>query len=130
MKRYLLLLPLLALGLGGCNKDYLNPSTASQEQVVSTSDGLITVCNGLQYRYTTGGALSPLYNIVASGGLTTRELTILNVGNIEEYNVSLGAGNLTNSNQVVRNLDEFHTAFATRSGDGMWMEPAERVRIW
>jgi putative endopeptidase len=33
-------------------------------------------------------------------------------------------------NQVVRNLDEFHTAFGTRPGDGMWMEPAERVRIW
>ncbi|RTQ46567.1 RagB/SusD family nutrient uptake outer membrane protein [Hymenobacter gummosus] len=104
MKRYLLLLPLLALGLGGCNKEYLNPSTASQEQVVATSDGLITVCNGLQYRYTTGGALSPLYNIVASGGLTTRELNVINVGNIEEYNVSLGAGSLTNSNIVVRNL--------------------------
>ncbi|MCC3157541.1 RagB/SusD family nutrient uptake outer membrane protein [Hymenobacter sp. 15J16-1T3B] len=103
MKRYASLLLTLAL-LGGCNKDYLNPSTASQEQVISTSDGLITVCNGLQYRFTTGGALSPLYNIVAAGGLTTRELTVINVGNIEEYNVSLGAGNVTNGNVVVRNL--------------------------
>ncbi|MEJ5914994.1 M13 family metallopeptidase [Pseudokineococcus sp. 1T1Z-3] len=33
-------------------------------------------------------------------------------------------------NQVVKNLDEFHTAFATEPGDGMWMDPAERVRIW
>ncbi|WP_298805710.1 M13 family metallopeptidase [uncultured Pseudokineococcus sp.] len=33
-------------------------------------------------------------------------------------------------NQVARNLDEFHTAFATAPGDGMWMEPADRVRIW
>ncbi|RAK65085.1 RagB/SusD family nutrient uptake outer membrane protein [Hymenobacter edaphi] len=104
MKRYLRLLPLLALLAGGCSKDYLNPSTASQEQVLSTSDGLITVCNGLQHRFTTGGALSPLYNLVAAGGLTTRELTVINVGNIEEYNVSLGAGNITNGNVVVRNL--------------------------
>ena len=33
-------------------------------------------------------------------------------------------------NQVARNLDEFHTAFGTGPGDGMWMEPADRVRIW
>ncbi|MBC6989417.1 RagB/SusD family nutrient uptake outer membrane protein [Hymenobacter sp. BT491] len=104
MKRYFLLLSLLALSLGSCNKEYLNPSSASETQVLTSSDGLITVCNGLQYRYTTGGALSVLYNTVAAGGLTTRELTIINVGNIEEYNVSLGAGNLTNSNGVVRNL--------------------------
>jgi endothelin-converting enzyme/putative endopeptidase len=31
---------------------------------------------------------------------------------------------------VVRNLDEFHTAFATQPGDGMWLDPEDRVRIW
>ncbi|QDA61451.1 RagB/SusD family nutrient uptake outer membrane protein [Hymenobacter jejuensis] len=104
MKKSILLAALLTLGMGSCNKDYLNPSTASQEQVVTSSDGLVILCNGLQARYTTGGLLSVLYNAVAAGGLTTRELLILNVGNIEEYNVSLGAGNVTNSNGVVRNL--------------------------
>ncbi|MBG6217711.1 putative endopeptidase [Arthrobacter sp. CAN_A6] len=33
-------------------------------------------------------------------------------------------------NQVVRNLDEFHEAFATTPGDGLWLEPDQRVRIW
>jgi putative endopeptidase len=33
-------------------------------------------------------------------------------------------------NQVLRNLDAFHLAFATRPGDGMWLDPAQRVRIW
>jgi putative endopeptidase len=33
-------------------------------------------------------------------------------------------------NQVVRNLDEFHAAFGVRAGDGLWLEPADRVRIW
>ncbi|MBD2723950.1 RagB/SusD family nutrient uptake outer membrane protein [Hymenobacter armeniacus] len=104
MKKYTILAALLALSLGSCNKEYLNPSAASEQQVVTSSDGLITLCNGLQARYTTGGALSVLYNSVAAGGLSTKELTILNVGNIEEYNVSLGAGSVTNSNGVVRNL--------------------------
>ena len=33
-------------------------------------------------------------------------------------------------NQVVRNLDEFHRAFSVKAGDAMYLEPAERVRIW
>ncbi|WP_338089677.1 M13 family metallopeptidase [Nocardioides lijunqiniae] len=31
---------------------------------------------------------------------------------------------------IVRNLDEFHEVFETREGDGLWIDPAERVRIW
>ena len=84
--------------------EYLNPSTISQSQAVSSPDGLITLCNGLQYRYSTGGALSILYNATAGAGLTTRELNVLNVGNIEEANLATGGGNVNNGNGVVRNL--------------------------
>jgi putative endopeptidase len=31
---------------------------------------------------------------------------------------------------IVRNLDEFHAAFGTEPGDGLWLDPADRVRIW
>ena len=31
---------------------------------------------------------------------------------------------------IVRNLDEFHDVFGTQPGDGLWLEPADRVRIW
>ncbi len=31
---------------------------------------------------------------------------------------------------IVRNLDDFHAAFETTPGDGLWLEPEERVRIW
>ncbi|WP_028661355.1 M13 family metallopeptidase [Nocardioides insulae] len=31
---------------------------------------------------------------------------------------------------IVRNLDEFHEVFGTRPGDGLWLDPADRVRIW
>ncbi|SDC48679.1 M13 family metallopeptidase [Nocardioides lianchengensis] len=31
---------------------------------------------------------------------------------------------------IVRNLDEFHDAFETAPGDGLWLEPDDRVRIW
>ena len=31
---------------------------------------------------------------------------------------------------IVRNLDEFHEVFQTQAGDGLWLEPQDRVRIW
>jgi putative endopeptidase len=31
---------------------------------------------------------------------------------------------------IVRNLDEFHDAFGTQPGDGLWLDPQDRVRIW
>ena len=31
---------------------------------------------------------------------------------------------------IVRNLDEFHEVYDTTEGDGLWLDPAERVRIW
>jgi putative endopeptidase len=33
-------------------------------------------------------------------------------------------------NVVLRNVDAFHEAFGTKPGDGMWLDPAERVKIW
>jgi endothelin-converting enzyme/putative endopeptidase len=31
---------------------------------------------------------------------------------------------------IVRNLDEFHEVFGTAEGDGLWLHPEHRVRIW
>ncbi|NIZ92417.1 M13 family metallopeptidase [Kineococcus rubinsiae] len=33
-------------------------------------------------------------------------------------------------NAVVRNLEEFHEAFGVQPGDGLWLDEADRVRIW
>jgi endothelin-converting enzyme len=33
-------------------------------------------------------------------------------------------------NGVYRNLDAFHEAFGTAEGDGMWIAPEHRVRLW
>lgn len=103
-----ILIPILLAGLllaqSACNKEYLNPSSINQSQAVSSPEGLMTLCNGLQYRYTTGGALSVLYASTAGAGLTTREDFVLNAGNADEANLALGASNVSNINSVVRNL--------------------------
>lgn len=33
-------------------------------------------------------------------------------------------------NGVVRNIDEFYTAFDVQPGDGLWLDPEDRVHIW
>lgn len=33
-------------------------------------------------------------------------------------------------NKVLPNIDAFHEAFNTTQGDGMWLDPKERVHIW
>ena len=31
---------------------------------------------------------------------------------------------------VVRNIDAFHEAFGTKPGDGLWLDPDQRIAIW
>ncbi|UFH56666.1 RagB/SusD family nutrient uptake outer membrane protein [Spirosoma sp. KNUC1025] len=106
MKKILItsLLSGLLLTQNSCTQEYLNPSTASQPQVVGSADGLITVCNSLQYRYSVGGGGSVLGSTVAAGGLTTGELIVLNQGNGEEFALQQGQANVTNTNGVVRTI--------------------------
>jgi len=33
-------------------------------------------------------------------------------------------------NAVVKNIDAFHATYDVQEGDGMWLAPDERVRIW
>ncbi|MBA8792803.1 putative endopeptidase [Friedmanniella endophytica] len=33
-------------------------------------------------------------------------------------------------NQIVRNLDPFYAAFGVQPGDGLWLDPEQRVSIW
>jgi starch-binding outer membrane protein, SusD/RagB family len=96
-------------GLGGCfglllvlsscqQQEYLNPSSASETQVVSDANGLITLANGIQYRYSANG---PVYAMISANGLTTRELLVLNAGNTDLDLLSKGAGNVQGNNAFV-----------------------------
>ena len=91
------------MGLSSCQKEYLNPSTASETQVVSDVDGLVALANNLPLRYAVGRQ-SPGYTVIAVGGLTTKELTVLNAGNLDEDQLSRGGAGVDGTNAVVRNL--------------------------
>ncbi|MDE2409393.1 MAG: peptidase M13 [Actinomycetales bacterium] len=34
------------------------------------------------------------------------------------------------ANQILKNIDAFYEAFEVKPGDGMWLDPADRVKIW
>lgn len=96
----------LALNLTSCYKDeYLNPSQASNESVVTNTNGLISLCNGLQFRYSVGRT-SPIYSTITASGLSTNELIVLNQGNTDEATLQAGRGNVIGNNAVVSRLWE------------------------
>jgi starch-binding outer membrane protein, SusD/RagB family len=99
----ILLASVTMMGLSSCQKEYLNPSTASETQVVTDVDGLVALANNLPLRYAVGRQ-SPGYTVIAVGGLTTKELTVLNAGNLDEDQLSRGGVGVDGNNAIVRNL--------------------------
>jgi hypothetical protein len=93
----------LICSLSSCEQEYLNPSAASEQQVVNDVNGLVTLCNGLQYRYTIS-RVSPVYTSITANGLISRELTVLNAGNTDEEFLRLGGANVQGINSVVSQL--------------------------
>ena len=102
VKSFLLAL-VVTTGLSSCQQEYLNPSSASETQVVSDVDGLVALANNLPLRYSVGRQ-SPGYTIITVGGLTTRELTVLNAGNLDEDQLQRGGLGVDGANAVSRNL--------------------------
>jgi hypothetical protein len=98
-----ILLIAAALALASCDKEYLNPSTAAEEQVINDVNGLISLANGLQFKYSVGRA-SPNYTLPTASGLLTKELITLNAGNTDEQLLMQAGGSVQGSNAVLSNL--------------------------
>ena len=106
MKKTLIYSTLAAwmLTVSSCEqKEYLNPSSASETQVITDVYGLISLANGLQYRYSVGGA-GVTYSMISANGLTTKELLVLNAGNTDLDLLGKGSGNVQGNNAIVSNL--------------------------
>jgi hypothetical protein len=86
-----------------CDKEYLNPSTASEEQIINDVNGLISLANGLQYKYSVSRP-SPNYTVPVASGLLTKELENRNAGNTDEQLLMQGGGSVQGSNGVLSNL--------------------------
>ncbi|MFM8833269.1 MAG: hypothetical protein ACKOEV_06500 [Cytophagales bacterium] len=102
--KYILIVGLI-FSFSSCHEQYLNPSAITQVDATKNVDGLISLLNGLQSKYTTT-RVSPVYNYIASAGLTTRSLKVLNPGNTDEAQLEVGGSSVVGSNAIVRNLWE------------------------
>lgn len=86
-----------------CNKEYINPSTASVPSVTTSVDGLMNLCAGLQRRYTIGRQ-SPLYTAPIGGAYSVYALYTLNIGNTAEKELETGKGAITQGNAIVSQM--------------------------
>jgi hypothetical protein len=94
----------LSMLSSGCSiKEYTDPSSISDKNVISTVDGLFGLCNGMQYRFTVGRQ-SPLYQGFSASGLSSGELRVLNLGNTDEVNLSTGGVSVVPSNSIITGL--------------------------
>ncbi|REA57880.1 RagB/SusD family nutrient uptake outer membrane protein [Dyadobacter luteus] len=90
------------LAFASCEqKEYLNPSSTTEGQVINDVTGLITLANGLQFRYSMSGGL---YNFISANGLTTKELVVLNAGNTDLDLLGKGSGNVQGNNATITTL--------------------------
>lgn len=103
MKKIILSIVVAGTFLVSCNEEYLDPTKPSQEEVVGTRSGLIGAANGLQQLWTNGRA-SVVYTSVTANGLTTKELRVVNAGNVDEGFLEAGGTSLTANNAVAKNL--------------------------
>ena len=86
-----------------CDKEYINPSTASVPSVTTSVDGLMNLCAGLQRRFTIGRQ-SPLYCAPIGGAYSVLALYTLNIGNTAEKELETGKGAVTQGNAVVSQM--------------------------
>ena len=86
-----------------CTTEYVNPSSGNGEELLKDVNGLVSLANGLQYRYTIGRQ-SPGYTVIVAAGLTGKELRVLNAGNTDELLLEQGVANVLGNNGVVSNL--------------------------
>jgi len=86
-----------------CNKEYINPSSASVPSVTTSADGLMNLSAGLQRRYTIGRQ-SPLYTSAIGGAYSVFALYTLNIGNTAEKEMETGKGAVTQANAIVSQL--------------------------
>lgn len=86
-----------------CNKEYINPSTASVPSVITSPDALMNLCAGLQRRFTVGRQ-SPLYCAPVGGAYGVYALYTINIGNTTEKELETGKGAITLNNSVITQM--------------------------
>lgn len=89
------------LALPACDT-FTNPNAPTEEQVLTSQDGLLGLAVGTRREYSVGPT-SCLYAQHVANGLSGRELYVINTGNGNEAALEAGRGTVGPSNSVVTN---------------------------
>ncbi|SEA33112.1 Starch-binding associating with outer membrane [Flavobacterium gillisiae] len=103
MKKIFISILIVSVSFTSCNEEFIDPTKPSQEQILNSRDGLIGAANGLQQLWSTT-RLSPVYTIITANGFSTNELRLINAGNADEGELSIGGVSLTSKNALTNNL--------------------------
>ena len=98
-----LVIAIAAAVLGSCSKNYTSPSSVPDDVALTDARTLTGVVIGMQRRYATSRA-GTLYNAVAANGFVTRELILLNAGNVPELQLSTGGTSVDGTNTILENI--------------------------
>src|SRR5215212_10680544 len=102
--KLLFLIPAItSLFLISCDKEFTDPTRASEPNVIGNVEGLTNLAAGLQRRFTIGRQ-SPLYNTVTAGGFVVYALKPTNSGNTSEVELETGKTAVTSANSIVTTL--------------------------
>jgi starch-binding outer membrane protein, SusD/RagB family len=86
-----------------CKKNFTDPNRATSDKVFASPAGLTGASIGLQRVYALGRA-SSLYNVISINGFVTKELRLLNPGNLPEFQLSTGGATVDGTNTMLAGL--------------------------
>ena len=93
----------VASSISSCKKDFEDPSRASVDVALGSSQALSAVAVGIQRTYTLNRT-GVLFNAVAAAGFAGNELRLLNTGNIPELQLSTGGNAVDGTNTILFNM--------------------------
>ena len=83
-----------------CTKEYQNPNSPTKEQVLASPDGLLALVVGTKQTWATG---TKYYEVVC-GGLSSKELYVINTGNNDLASIQNGTTAINGGNNVISAL--------------------------
>lgn len=98
-----MILAFSAIIFSSCKKNFTDPNKAPSDKILQSDRGLTGVSVGLQRVYSLGRA-SSLYNVISTTGFVTKELRLLNQGNLPEYQLSTGGTAVDGTNTMLSGL--------------------------
>ncbi len=103
MKKYILYVICASLIFTSCDKEFTNPGSVDSARALNSDKAITAVAIGLQRTYVSG-RLGSIFNNTTINGFVTNEVTLLNAGNIPEFQLSTGGNSVDGTNSILLNL--------------------------